>query len=128
MNQKTSMSAVRSSPIRVLLIDGHVLVRAGLRLLIESHSGLQVVGEATNRSEALAKAAGEQPEVVVLDLDLGGENTLDFLQELLTAAEAARVLVLTAIHDPELHRRAVGVGRGGGRAQGASLRRVTARH
>jgi two-component system nitrate/nitrite response regulator NarL len=104
------MSAVRSSPIRVLLIDDHAVVRTGLRLLIESHSGLQIVGEAKNRSEALANAAEKQPDVIVLDLNLGDENALDFLPELLTAAGAARVLVLTAMPDPELHRRAVKLG------------------
>jgi DNA-binding NarL/FixJ family response regulator len=110
LQQKTTASPDRSSPIRILLVDDHVLVRAGLRLLIESRPGLQVVGEATNRDEALASAADTQPDVVVLDLDLGGNNSLDFLSELLTAAEAARVLVLTAASDPELHRRAVELG------------------
>jgi DNA-binding NarL/FixJ family response regulator len=110
MNQKTSLSPVHASPIRILLVDDHLLVRTGLRLLVESHPGLQIIGEAKNRSEALASATIEQPDVIVLDLDLGEENALDFLPELLAVAAAARVLVLTAIPDTELHRRAVALG------------------
>jgi len=104
------MSVASPSPIRILLVDDHALVRAALRLLIENHSGLQVVGEAANRGEALPNAAEKQPDVIVLDLHLGSGNTLDFLPELLTAAVTARVLVLTEVHDHETHQRAVELG------------------
>jgi two-component system nitrate/nitrite response regulator NarL len=104
------MPVAPPSPIRVLLVDGHALVRAALRLLIDNHFGLQVVGEAANRGEALTNAAEKQPDVIVLDLKLGGENVLDFLPELLTVAVTARVLVLTEVHDPETHHRAVELG------------------
>lgn len=95
--------------IRVLIVDDHAVVRAGLRMLLESGPGMSVVGEAGNRTEALA-AAREQPDVVLLDLDLGGDSALDFLPELLATAPRARVLVLTGVRDPELHRRAVRLG------------------
>jgi two-component system nitrate/nitrite response regulator NarL len=97
-------------PLRILLIDDHAVVRAGLRLLIESRSGLRVVGEAANRSDGLAAAAHEQPDIILLDLDLGGDSSLEFLPDLLAAASAARVLVLTGVRDPALHRRAVHLG------------------
>jgi DNA-binding NarL/FixJ family response regulator len=99
-----------SPPIRILLIDDHTLVRAGLRMLIESRPGLQVVGEAVNRHDVLALAACEQPDLILLDLDLGGSSGLDFLPELLSVATAARVLILTGVYDLELHRRAVRLG------------------
>ena len=70
------MATSLSQPIRVVLVDDHGVVRAGLRMLIESRPGLTVVGEASNGSEALAVVAHTQPYIIVLDLDLGGENGL----------------------------------------------------
>jgi len=94
----------------VVIVDDHGVVRAGLRMLIESWPGLTVVGEASNGSEALAVVAHTQPDIIVLDLDLGGESGLDHFLELRAAASAARVLVLTGVRDPELHRQAVRLG------------------
>lgn len=104
------MPASPLQPIRILLIDDHVMMRAGLRMLIESQPGFTVIGEAAERNGALALATREQPDLILLDLDLGDSNGLDFLPELRTAAPQARVLVLTALRDPEAHRRAVRLG------------------
>jgi DNA-binding NarL/FixJ family response regulator len=79
-------------------------------MLIESAPGFVVVGEAGNGDEAVAVIAREQPDVVLLDLDLGGRSSLEFFKELASAAERARVLILTAVDDLELHRRAVLLG------------------
>ena len=97
-------------PIRILLIDDHVIVRSGLRMLIENHKGMVVVGEAGTRIDALAIAAREKPQVILLDLDMGNESGLDFLRELLDIAAGARVVMLTGVRDPEAHRRAVHLG------------------
>lgn len=97
-------------PIRILLIDDHVIVRAGLRMLIENHKGMVVVGEAGTRIDALAIAAREKPQIILLDLDMGNESGLDFLRELLDASAGARVVMLTGVRDPEAHRRAVHLG------------------
>ena len=104
------MSESIKEPIRVLLVDDHVIVRAGLRMLIENHKGMVVVGEAGTRIDALSIAAREQPEIILLDLDMGKESGLDFLRELLAAAAGARVVMLTGVRDPEAHRRAVHLG------------------
>ena len=99
-----------AEPIRILLIDDHVIVRAGLRMLIENHDGMVVVGEAGTRLDGLALAEREQPDVVLLDLDMGAESGLDFMPELLQAAPNARVVVLTGLRDADAHRRAVHLG------------------
>jgi DNA-binding NarL/FixJ family response regulator len=52
-------------------------MRAGLRMLLESQPGFAVVGEASTCADALALATGTQPDVIVLDLDLGGENAIE---------------------------------------------------
>ena len=87
----------------MLLVDDHVLVRTGLRMLIESDRALQVIGEAGNKAEAMA-AAAVRPDVIVLDIDLGSEQSIDFLPELLQASGGAPVLVLTGLRDATIHR------------------------
>ena len=104
------VSAKPTNSIRILLIDDHLVVRAGLRMLIESHEGMIVVGEASTRIDALTITARERPDIILLDLDMGRESGLDFLTELLSAAKGARVVVLTGLRDPEAHRRAVHLG------------------
>ena len=96
--------------IRLLLIDDHELVRTALRMLLEHNSQMVVVGEAASRDEALAIATREQPNIILLDLDLAGKSSLDFLPELLAAAGAARVIVVTGVREPEEAYRAVHLG------------------
>ncbi len=93
--------------LRILIVDDHAMVRAGLRMLIEQEPHLHVVGEAGNLMAAVALAAGEQPDIVLLDLDMAGQNGLDILPDLLAVARQARVLILTGLRDPEAHRDAV---------------------
>jgi two-component system nitrate/nitrite response regulator NarL len=97
-------------PIRILLVDDHAIMREGLRMLIQSQASMQVVGEAGNKAEAIALAAREQPDIILLDLILGRENAVDFVPELLSAAEKTRIIVLTGITNTEEHQRAVRLG------------------
>ncbi len=98
-------------PIRLFLIDDHVVVRAGLRMLIESRDGLTVVGEAGNRANAVAVVAREKPDIILLDLDMGaGGSALDFLTELQSVVPDARILILTGVRDIEAHEGAVRLG------------------
>ena len=71
------MASFGTKSIRVLLVDDHRVVRAALSLFIQNHEGMTMVGEAGNHSEAVAIAGREQPDVILLDLDLGVENGLD---------------------------------------------------
>lgn len=96
--------------IRIALIDDHSVVRAGLRMLIESVPNMSVVAEAGNAQDAVAIVEHEQPDLILLDLDIDGSSSLDFLPELLSRSEQSRVLLLTGLDDPELHRRALHLG------------------
>jgi two-component system nitrate/nitrite response regulator NarL len=96
--------------IRILMIDDHALLRTGLRMIIESRTGMIVVGEAENRRESLAAIAHEIPDIILLDLDLGDENGLDLLPDLLAAVPDARIILLTGLRDIEVHRRAILLG------------------
>ena len=93
--------------VRIVLIDEHELFRAGMRLLLTRQPGFEVVGEASNRLEALQLLKREQPDVTLLSIDSNYGSSLDFLPDLFGAAETTRILVLTGSNDPELHRRAV---------------------
>src|SRR5882724_6401966 len=104
------MQTAMGQPIRILIIDVQAIVGACLRLLLESKPGLKVVGETPKSSDALVVARVEPPDIILLDIDLGGTDGLDMLPDLLSAAPQARVVVLTCIRDPELHRRAVRLG------------------
>src|SRR6266508_4124679 len=104
------MPPATTNPIRILLVDDHELVRTGLRLALERHPHLAVVGEAGNRADALAIAGRERPDIILLDLDLGGVSSLDCLPELLAATKGGRAILVTGVRTPEEHYRAVQLG------------------
>jgi DNA-binding NarL/FixJ family response regulator len=79
-------------------------------MVIENHGGMTVVGEASNRAEALKVATAHPPDIFILDLDLNDENGLDFLPELISTFPHAKVLVVTASTDSMEHQRAIKAG------------------
>ena len=81
--------------VRLLLCDDHAVVRAGLRALLSSADGIEVVGEAGSGEEALALAARVRPDVVLMDLQLGDGMDGVTATRKLTAGDGPRVLVLT---------------------------------
>ncbi len=99
-----------TKPIRVVLIEDDELTRLGLRTQIGKDPLLEVAGEAANRSAALKLVRDEQPDIILLDLNLGEESGLEFLPELLAAVPAARVIVVTGGRDLEAHQRAISRG------------------
>ena len=95
------MSDPQNETIRIVLVDDHRVIREGLREFIETRPGMRVVGDAGDRRSALEVVGRERPDVVVLDLDLGGVSGLDLLPEILSAAPAASVIILTGVRDAE---------------------------
>ncbi|MCX5047407.1 response regulator transcription factor [Streptomyces sp. NBC_00201] len=84
-----------TAPVRLLLCDDHAVVRAGLRALLSSADGIEVVGEAGSGEEALAMAARLHPDVVLMDLQLGeGMDGVTATRRLTTQGDT-HVLVLT---------------------------------
>jgi DNA-binding NarL/FixJ family response regulator len=107
------MASPAARPIQILLVEDHTIIRTSLRFLLETRTDLAVVGEADNRDDALAIATPEQPEIILLDIDLGGTSGLDFLPQLRAAARPARVIILTGLRDMAEHERAVKLGASG---------------
>lgn len=99
-----------AEPIRIMIVDDHRLIRDGLEMLITSSPGFSVAAKAGSCEESLKLVEREQPDIVLLDLDLGGESGLDLLPELLARAKNCRVLALTGMRDPDLHRSAMLLG------------------
>jgi DNA-binding NarL/FixJ family response regulator len=87
--------------IRVLIADDHPLFRDGLRGLLASRDGLEVVGEAASGQEAVTLAAADLPDVVVIDLHMPGLNGIDATRRIIAASPHTAVLVLTMFSDDD---------------------------
>jgi two-component system invasion response regulator UvrY len=93
-----------------MLVDDHAVVRMGFRLLLDTTSDIRVVAECGSGEEALQCFAEVKPDVVVLDLSMGGMGGLETLSRLLAKWPATRVLVLSAHEDTAHPRRALAAG------------------
>lgn len=103
MNQQSAAEKT----VRVMIVDDHRSVLWGLERLIESAWPRMVVaGTATSRAEMLATVGTVKPDIILLDLDLNGENSADALPELFARVET-RVLILTGTREPEVHQAAI---------------------
>jgi DNA-binding NarL/FixJ family response regulator len=98
------------SAVRVVLIEDHIIVRDGLRLLLSSQGSMEVVGETADPREALSIVRSKRPDVVLLDLQLGSASGLELLPALLKAASPGRIVILTASASPEDYRQALSHG------------------
>jgi DNA-binding NarL/FixJ family response regulator len=84
--------------IKVLVADDHTIVRTGIRHVLESEAGFEVVGEASTGAEAVSLAAKLRPDVVVLDISMPGESGLQVAAQLRGTSPEPRVLILS-MHD-----------------------------
>lgn len=105
--ETSAVPTPESQAIRVFLVDDHQITLWGLRRLIEASAlPMQVIGMASSRTELLNHDAAASADVIVLDLDLGGEDTIATLASLRQRCPG-RVLVLTAADDLAKHRAAM---------------------
>jgi DNA-binding NarL/FixJ family response regulator len=100
------MQAQPTTPIKVFLIDCQKIVLAGLKLLLQTQPRFVVCGSATGQAEAMQQLTQQQPDVIVLELDLAEENGLYLIPQLHKTCPA-KLLVLTANTDLSLHDQAV---------------------
>lgn len=98
-----------AEPIRVLVVDDHPMVREGLRSML-SDEGIEVVGEAGCAAEALERCAALRPDVVLLDMQLPGQDGLHVLAELRRAQAGLAVLVVSMHDEPRFVRAAMYAG------------------
>jgi DNA-binding NarL/FixJ family response regulator len=84
-----------SDVIRVMLVDDHAVLRAGIRALLEDEPDITVVGEADTGEQALERLKQTKPDVVVMDLDMPGMGGLEATRRIATMEDGPRVLILT---------------------------------
>jgi DNA-binding NarL/FixJ family response regulator len=88
------------SPTTVFVIDDHPLVREALNMLADAAGDLRVVGGSESASAAIEPLQRLSPDLVLLDIDLGHEDGLEWLPRVAAAAPGARILILTALREP----------------------------
>jgi DNA-binding NarL/FixJ family response regulator len=96
--------------IRVLLVDDHALFREGVAEIFDAAEAVRVVGEAENGLEAIALAAKEQPDVVLLDVEMPVMGAEKAIGQILHVSPSSKVLVLTMYDEPRLVRKLLALG------------------
>jgi len=106
-------------PIRVVLADDHVLIRAGLRALLHSLPNTEVIGEASDGHEAVDVIARHQPDVVIMDIGMPGLNGVDSTRRIVKQCPGTRVIILSMHANEEYVGRALEAGARGYLLKGA---------
>ena len=97
-------------PIRVLIADDHLIVREGLRLILETAEGMELVGEAADGAEAVRLASQLQPDVVLMDLRMPGMDGLTAIERLQATHPHIAVVILTTYNEDDLMLRGLRAG------------------
>lgn len=87
--------------MRILIADDHVIVREGLRTLLEAQPDIEVVGEAKDGEEAVSKTKETQPDIVLMDITMPGMNGLEATRQIKQHDPDVRILVLTMHEEDE---------------------------
>ena len=98
---------------RVVVVDDHAMMRAGLRMLINSQSDMEVVGEADDGRGAIEQAMALRPDVLLLDLSMPGLGGIVAVERVRKESAKTKILILTMHEDPEYLRQALEAGASG---------------
>jgi len=112
-SQASETKRVSDTVKRVMLVDDHAIVRAGLRALIEGMTWLSVVGEAADGREALSQAEALQPDVILMDITMPVMNGLEVAERLRKSYPSMKVIFLSMHTNAEFVLRALRVGAAG---------------
>jgi len=99
--------------IRVLVVDDHAVVRAGLRRILDAEPDIETVGEAPNGERAVFEAMDHKPDVVLMDVVMPGKSGIEATRAVLQAVPATTVLILSMQDDPRYVREAFDAGASG---------------
>lgn len=102
-----------SEKIRIVLVDDHAVLRAGLTALLNAEADMAVVGEAGDGAASLSVVVDRQPDVVLLDINMPNMSGLEALSELRKVAPKSRILILTMHDDQTYLRQALSQGAAG---------------
>jgi DNA-binding NarL/FixJ family response regulator len=99
-----------STPIRLLIVDDHAILRQGISLMVNEENDFEIVGEAGNGKAALSLAMELQPDIVLLDIFLGTSNGLDIAKQLLRSCPDTRIVLFSGFDDEDFLFEAVRIG------------------
>ena len=103
----------RTHKIRVMIVDDHAILRAGLKMLVNAQADMEVVSEAPDGEKAVQTAQETKPDVALLDLTMPRVGGMQALQQMARNCRETRVLVLTMHDDPAYLRSALAAGASG---------------
>ncbi|WP_028066502.1 response regulator [Solirubrobacter soli] len=101
---------VTRRPTRIVLVDDHVLVRSGMRALLDAQPDLEVTGEASDGAAGVELALNSHPDVVLMDLAMPVLDGIEATKRIVAAGSRARILVVTSHDDDSLVLRALRAG------------------
>jgi two-component system response regulator NreC len=96
-----------TDPTRIVLADDHAVVRSGLRFVLEAETDFEVVAEAGTVEDTLRKVRAIRPDVLVLDLNMGHESSLEQIPQIRQDTPTTAIVVLTMQNDPAFARQAL---------------------
>jgi two-component system response regulator NreC len=99
-----------TEPIKIVIADDHAIVRRGLRTLLDDEDGFEVVAEAEDVESARRYLRGHQPDVLVLDLNMPGEPSIEAIPKLRKEFPTTQIVVLTMQNEPAYARSALSAG------------------
>ena len=88
-------------PIRLLIADDHAFYREGVRAMLQGLTDLEVVGEADNGDDTVARAVALQPDVILMDIKMPGANGIEATRRILQASPNIKILIVTMFEDDD---------------------------
>jgi DNA-binding NarL/FixJ family response regulator len=91
----------RTDPIRTMIVDDHALFRRGLEMVLEGEPDIELVGQASDGTEAVEKAAESLPDIVLMDIRMPRSNGIEACRAMKEAAPSAKIIILTISDEEE---------------------------
>lgn len=108
-----AMETIEQKIIRLVIVDDHEVVRAGLRVVLKPFHQLEIIGEAHSAESAVQEVQRRQPDVILMDVRMPGGSGFDATREIRKQNPEARILFLTAFDDDEVLFQAIACGANG---------------
>ena len=103
-------ASMKTERVKVLIVDDHAIVREGLKAVLQTEPGLEVVGEASNGKQAIQMARAHKPNVVLMDLIMPEMDGIEATRQIAAQCPSVRVLILSSYPEKDLVERGLAAG------------------